>query len=104
MNVPVHIAERTLVGDRLTLGIRPDTACLAHGADAEPESFMVEGRVLTVEPDYGRRTEIVSIQHGSGAIDALLDLNPNILIGDTVRVHFPTQKIVYFGSDERRLN
>ncbi len=102
--VPAFIAERTRVGERLTLGIRPDTARLADGADAAPEYFAVEGRVLTIESDYGRRTEAVYIQYGSNTVVALLDLNPNILIGDILRVHFPAEELVFFGSDERRLN
>jgi ABC-type sugar transport system ATPase subunit len=104
VSLPIHIADRVAVGERLTVGIRPDTALLAGPAGAEPDDLTVEGRVQTIEPDYGRRTQVVQVQYGSDPIVALFDLNPNILIGDNIRIHFPHQELVFFGSDERRLN
>ena len=76
----------------------------ASPADAQPDNLTVEGRVQTIEPDYGRRTQVVQVQYGSDSVAALLDLNPNSLIGDNIRIHFPHQELVFFGSDERRLN
>ncbi len=114
MSLPIHIADRVVVGDRLTIGMRPDTALFEGFAGNEPDNrspsdlasadLTIVGCVVTIEPDYGRRVQVFYVQYGLDSVAAQLDLNPNILIGDKIRLRFPQNELVYFDGDERRLS
>jgi ABC-type sugar transport system ATPase subunit len=104
--VPLPDAVKTQVGvgQSLILGVRPESAILVSGGQPLPEGIRLRGEVEVVEPDFGRRIQMVYVRTGelsyaaSGSLDVPLD------IGAEVAVVFPLEQLYFFdGENEQRI-
>jgi ABC-type sugar transport system ATPase subunit len=102
--LPDAVKAQVRAGQSLILGVRPESAVLVSDDHSSPEGVHLRGEVEIIEPDFGRRVQIVYVRMGelsyavSGSLDVPLD------IGAEVAVVFPTEQFYFFdGKDEQRI-
>jgi len=102
--LPDAVADRVCVGQRVTLGVRPEAASLVLGDRAVPSGVRVRGVVEVVEPDYAHRTQLAYVCTGPLSYAATGPLDESLNTGDEVEVVFPTDQLYFFdGESERRI-
>ena len=104
--VPLPDAVKACVhaGQELTLGVRPEAACVVGGDRPLPQGVHLQGIVEVVEPDFAHRTQLVYARTGPHTYAATGELDPSLNIGDAVEVVFPADQLYFFdGESERRV-
>ncbi len=90
LNVPDDRGEKAAAqGGPVTLGIRPEAVSLA-----EDEETGITGEVYVVEP-LGR-DDLIDVRIGDDSILLLTDPRQDVREGQTVRLHFNTNKVQFF--------
>jgi ABC-type sugar transport system ATPase subunit len=96
--VPARMRARVREGQTLTVGARPERAEILGSSESTREGLVLRGNVATIEPDFGRGTQLVYAQSGPFLYAARAVLDSSMEIGDEVRVAFP-EDALYFFSD-----
>jgi hypothetical protein len=88
----------------VTLGVRPEAACLVPADRPPPGGVRLRGVVEVIEPDFARRTQLVHVRTGSLSYAATGALDMTLNAGDEVAVVFPADQLYFFdGESERRI-
>ncbi|MBN1810226.1 MAG: ABC transporter ATP-binding protein [Anaerolineae bacterium] len=102
--LPDAVKAQVSVGQSLTLGVRPESAILVSGGQSPPEGIHLRGEVEVIEPDFGRRIQMVYVRTGELAYAASGSLDVSLDIGAEVAVVFPTEQLYFFdGENEQRI-
>jgi ABC-type sugar transport system ATPase subunit len=102
--LPDAVKAEVRAGQGLTLGVRPESAIFISGGQPLPEGIHLCGKVEVVEPDFGRRMQIVYVRTGTLSYAASGPLDVPFDIGTEAAVVFPTQQLYFFdGESGRRL-
>jgi multiple sugar transport system ATP-binding protein len=102
--LPDAVKSQVSAGQSLILGIRPDSAVLVSGDQPLLEGIRLQGKVEIVEPDFGRRVQVVYVRTGEFSFAANGPLDVPLDIGTDVAVVFPTEQLYFFdGESEQRL-
>ena len=94
--LPTAIQAQVRLGQRLTVGARPEAAQWVTGNEAQPEGLRLRGVIDVIEPDYARRTQLIYLRTADLAYAAVVPLDAPLGIGHTVEVHFPTDQLHFF--------
>jgi ABC-type sugar transport system ATPase subunit len=104
VSLPDAVKTQVSAGQNLTLGVRPESAILASGGQPLPEGIRLRGEVEVIEPDFGRRIQMVYVRTGELAYAASGPLDVSLDTGAEVEVIFPTDQLYFFdGEDEQRI-
>ena len=91
-------------GQTLTVGVRPEAARLGKDGLSAPGELRLRGTVETVEPDFGRNTQMAYLRTGPFFYAARGPLDLSINVGDEIEVAYPNDRLYFFdGQDERRV-
>jgi ABC-type sugar transport system ATPase subunit len=101
--LPDRVRSQVHTGQELTVGVRAEEAEIVQEAGPTGKGLVLRGSVATIEPDFGRGTQLVYVQSGSFFYAAQGKLDPSIDVGDNVCVVFPEDALYFFDKDERRL-
>jgi len=102
--LPDAVKVQVSAGQRLTLGVRPESASLISVDQPAPEGICLRGVVEVIEPDFGRRMQTVYVRTGEFSYAASGPLDPALDIGAEVSVVFPTDQLYFFdGESEQRV-
>jgi len=105
--LPGVVQAQVYTGQAVTLGVRPEAACLVISDSDLPEvsnlaglnGVRLWGSVEVVEPDFARRTQLAHVRSGTlsyaatGALDRLLNA------GEEVEVVFLADQLYFFDSE-----
>jgi ABC-type sugar transport system ATPase subunit len=94
--VPARVRPHVHEGQLLTVGARPERAEILQSPQSAHEGLVLQGDVATIEPDFGRGTQLVYVQSGPlfYAAKGVLDLSMEI--GDEIRVVFSEDALYFF--------
>jgi ABC-type sugar transport system ATPase subunit len=102
--LPEAVKAHVGAGQRLILGVRPESAVLVSAGQPVPAGVRWRGVVEVVEPDFGRRTQTAYVRTGDFSYAASGPLDISVDIGAEVEVAFPTDQLYFFdGESERRI-
>jgi ABC-type sugar transport system ATPase subunit len=102
--LPGAVGERVRTGQDLTLGVRPEAACVVCGDRPPPEGVHLRGVVEVVQPDFAHRTQLVYVRTGALSYAATGPLDTSLNVGDAVEVVFPADRLYFFdGQSGRRI-
>jgi ABC-type sugar transport system ATPase subunit len=102
--LPGAVGERVHAGQDLTLGVRPEAACVVCGDRTLPEGVHLRGVVEVVQPDFAHRTQLVYVRTGALSYAATGPLDTSLNVGDAVEVVFPADRLYFFdGQSGRRI-
>jgi ABC-type sugar transport system ATPase subunit len=95
-SLPARVRPYVREGQSLTVGARPEQAAILQGSEPANDGLWVRGDIATIEPDFGRGTQLVYVQSGpllcaaKGALDASME------IGDEIGFVFPEDALYFF--------
>jgi len=102
--LPDAVKAQVSAGQSLILGVRPESAILVPGGQPVPEGIRLRGEVEVVEPDFGRRVQVVYVRSGELSYAANGPLDVPLDIGAQVTVVFPAEQLYFFdGESEQRI-
>jgi multiple sugar transport system ATP-binding protein len=102
--LPPAVLAQAQAGQAMTLGVRPEAACLFLGAQPAPDGVRLRGSVEVVEPDFAHHTQLVHVRTGGLHYVAMGELDPLLNAGDEVEVVLRADRLYFFdGESERRL-
>jgi ABC-type sugar transport system ATPase subunit len=102
--LPDAVKAQVSAGQSLTLGVRPESAILVSGGRPLPEGVRLRGEVEVVEPDFGRRTQMMYVRTGELSYVASGPLDISLDTGAEVEVVFPSEQLYFFdGANEQRI-
>ena len=102
--VPLPDAVRAGIhaGQELTLGVRPEAACIVGSDRPLPQGVHLQGIVEVVEPDFAHRTQLVYARAGALSYAATGELDTSLNVGDEVEVVLPTDGLYFFDGESGR--
>jgi ABC-type sugar transport system ATPase subunit len=102
--LPPAVQAQVHTGQTVTLGVRPEAACLLGETQLAPEGIRLRGDVEAVEPDFAHHTQLAHVRSGELQVAAMGPLDPLLTAGDEVEVVFRADQLYFFdGQSERRL-
>jgi ABC-type sugar transport system ATPase subunit len=103
--LPDAVKAQVHAGQAVTLGVRPEAACLAARDEGPlPSGVHLCGRAEVIEPDFARRTQLVYARTGALFYAATAPLEVSLSVGKEIEVIFPTSQLYFFdGESERRI-
>jgi ABC-type sugar transport system ATPase subunit len=101
--LPPAIMAQVRAGQKLILGVRPESAQLVASSSTSVTSApvngaRVRGMVDMVEPDYARKSQIAYVRSGEHALGVITDLDATIA-GATVEVALPYDQLHFFDAE-----
>jgi ABC-type sugar transport system ATPase subunit len=103
--LPDKIKAQVQAGQKVTLGVRPEAACLVSGSQPAPQGVRLCGTVELIEPDFAHRTQLVYVRTGPFPYAASGELDMSLNTGDGVEVVWPSEHLYFFDSaSERRID
>jgi multiple sugar transport system ATP-binding protein len=100
--LPDAVKAEVSAGQTLTLGVRPESAILVSGGQSPLEGVHLRGEVEIIEPDFGRRMQMVYVRTGELSYAAGGPLDISLDIGAQVKVVFPTERLYFFDAENGR--
>jgi ABC-type sugar transport system ATPase subunit len=97
--LPDVVKAQASTGQKLTLGVRPESATLISAGQPLPEGIRLRGVVEVIEPDFGHRAQTVYVRTGELSYAASGPLDPSLDIGAEVEVVFPTEQLHFFDGE-----
>jgi len=99
--LPAAIAARTHEGQAVTMGIRPEAVAVgttdAGTADAAPGAGQrFAGVIDVIEPDFGRRRNVVYMHNNATNFCAVAPLEMPLAPGDSLTVSLPADALHFF--------
>jgi len=94
--LPARMRALVREGQSLTVGARPERAEILGISESPHEGLVLGGNVATIEPDFGRDTQLVYVQSGPVLCAAKGVLDSSMEIGDEIRVVFPEDALYFF--------
>jgi ABC-type sugar transport system ATPase subunit len=105
MPLPDSIEQRVHHGQRIIVGVRPESGQLIIDDSAPANGLRLRGEVEVVEPDLARQTQLVYLRSGPHAYAVAIHLVKEIAPRDQLDVFFPHSDLYFFdGVSERRLS
>jgi ABC-type sugar transport system ATPase subunit len=101
--LPAGIRAHVHEGQSLTVGARAERAEILGEAAPTSEGLVLRGSVATIEPDFGRDTQLVYTQSGPFLFAAKGTLDLSLDVGEEIGVVFPGETLYFFDAEERRL-
>jgi general L-amino acid transport system ATP-binding protein len=101
--LPDAVKAHVHTGQAVTLGVRPEVACLVAGnTSPSPDGVYLRGAAETIEPDFARRTQLVYTRTGALFYAVTGPLDTTLNVGDEVEVVFPTDQLHFFDGESGR--
>jgi ABC-type sugar transport system ATPase subunit len=101
--LPDAVKAHVHTGQAVTLGVRPEVACLVAGdTSPSPDGVYLLGAAETIEPDFARRTQLVYTRTGALFYAVTGPLDTTLNVGDEVEVVFPTDQLHFFDGESGR--
>jgi len=94
--LPDSIAAQTHEGQAVTLGIRPEAVAIGTTDAAPGTSQRFNGIIDVIEPDFGRRRNVVYLHNGAVNFCAVAPLEPPLALGDSLTVGLPAGALHFF--------
>jgi ABC-type sugar transport system ATPase subunit len=105
--LPDTIRPHLREGQSLIVGARAERAEIQMEPGPRTEGLALRGSIATIEPDFGRGTQLVYVQSGPFLYAARGSLDLSMEVGDEIGVAFPEEALYFFDGapdgDERRL-
>ena len=102
--LPGAVKAHVHVGQKVTLGVRPEMARVVSGDGPLPEGVRLRGTVDVVEPDFAHSTQLVYVSTAALSYAASGPLDTSLNTGDDVEVVFPAGQLYFFDSySEQRI-
>ena len=101
--LPDVVKAHVHTGQAVTLGVRPEAACLATGSESSmPDGVRLRGTAEAIEPDFARRTQLVYTRVGTLICAATGPLDVSLNIGNDVGIVFPVDQLYFFDGESGR--
>ena len=101
--IPAELASSLHIGQRITIGIRPEAALVGATNDTAPATGLTfVGTIDVVEPDFGRGQQTAYVSAGELTVSARAPLDMRLTQGYDVRVVLPVEALYYFDTDSEQ--
>ena len=101
--LPARMRSQVVEGQSLIVGVRPKEAEIQVEPGPASAGLVLRGSVATIEPDFGRGTQLVYLQSGPFFYAARGTLDLSLDVGDEIGVAFSEDALTFFDGDGRRL-
>ena len=100
LTVPLlGIAAHAHNGQAVTLGIRPETVAVHPGERASAAGIRLEGTIDVIEPDFGRRRQVVYAHTDDLSYSVIASLDLHLAQGYPLPVVFPFDALYFFDTE-----
>ncbi|MGC9357130.1 MAG: ABC transporter ATP-binding protein [Anaerolineae bacterium] len=101
--LPDEITEETHEDQKVLLGVRPENVALARSA-SETQGVRFDGVVEVIEPDFGRRRQILHVRRGVHNLTVIVSQEVTVTHEEYVTLILPSEALYFFDADsEKRL-
>jgi ABC-type sugar transport system ATPase subunit len=101
--LPDAVQAHVRAGQAVTLGVRPEAACLVTGVEGPvPGGVRLRGVAEAIEPDFAHRTQWVYTRTGALFYAAVGPLDTSLNVGDEVEIVFHTDQLYFFDGESGR--
>lgn len=100
--LPDRVRAQVHAGQKVTLGVRPEAACVIAGDQPVPQGVRLLGVAEVIEPDFAHRTQLVYVRTGPFSCAATGVLDMSLSVGDTVEVVWPADQLYFFDSESEQ--
>lgn len=94
--LPARLRGHVREGQTVTVGARAERAEILGESGPKGEGLVLHGSVATIEPDFGRGTQLVYAQAGSCLFAARGPLDASLDVGDDIAVLYPEDALYLF--------